>query len=236
VFLLREIINPMELSGGNGSRGGHGMPIKSVLFLTLLSLLTACAPVPSMQAEVADEFSSQGLHLVTASGFAAAYIRPGADLPAYRTVNIATLELENIDISSTPMGGTLRRDWQITAERQTALRTAWSTAMSRFFGAYEMSSSGEKILRITSELTRIAPGRPSATTIGGGLQSAGSSRDVIEVSAEFRLYDQDTGSLLAVIRDSRTMTSVAISRTAGASVQTLFNSWAALLHTRVSGR
>jgi hypothetical protein len=32
------------------------------------------------------------------------------------------------------------------------------------------------------------------------------------------------------------MTSMALSRTAGASVQTLFNSWAALLHTRISGR
>jgi hypothetical protein len=64
----------------------------------------------------------------------------------------------------------------------------------------------------------------------------GSSQDVVEISMEFRLYNQASGDLLAVIRDSRTMVSVAMSRTAPVGVETMFNSWAALLHTRVSGR
>jgi hypothetical protein len=64
----------------------------------------------------------------------------------------------------------------------------------------------------------------------------GSSQDVIEIFVEFRLYDQPDGKLVAVIRDSRTMLSVAMSRTAPAAIQTMFNSWAALLHTRISGR
>jgi hypothetical protein len=64
----------------------------------------------------------------------------------------------------------------------------------------------------------------------------GSSRDVIEVQAEFRLYDAGNEKLLAVIRDSRTLTSVQMSRTAPATMKLLFGSWASLLHTRISGK
>ena len=52
----------------------------------------------------------------------------------------------------------------------------------------------------------------------------------------FRRMAGDFGVLLVVIRDSRTMISQAMSRTAPVGVQTMFNSWASLLHTRVSGR
>ena len=42
--------------------------------------------------------------------------------------------------------------------------------------------------------------------------------------------------LLAVIRDRRSIASLQWNRAAGADTVNLFNSWAALLHTRVSGR
>lgn len=210
---------------------------KLPLFASCLAIaLAACTQAPALDDAPANEFAAQGLHVVSNTGFASAYVLPGANLPAYRKVNIAPLELDNIDIASTPMAGTLRRDWQMTPERKTALQQTWAASMNRFFNAYELGASGDGVLKITAQLLRVAPGRPSATTIGGALQPVGSSQDVIEISAEFRLYDQASGKLLAVVRDSRTMTSVAISRTVGASVRSLFNSWSALLHTRVSGR
>jgi len=210
--------------------------LKSILALALVAMVTACTGAPTLQEEPASEFAAQGLHPVRSSGFAQAYARPGANLPAYRTVNIVDLELDNIELSNTAVAGTLRRDWQMTPERKTALRTTWAASMNRVFSGYTLSASGDKVLRISAELTRVAPGRPTATTIGGALQPAGSSQDVVEIWGEFRLYDQLSGDLLAVIRDNRTMTSVAMSRTGGASIQALFNSWAALLHTRVSGK
>lgn len=206
------------------------------LSVFVVMALAACAQAPAVDSEPADEFAAQGLHAVSNSGFQSAYVRPGSDLPAFRRVNIAALQLDNIDIASAPIGGTLRRDLQMTPERKASLQQSWAASMQRFFHAYDISASGEGLLKITAQLLRVAPGRPTATTIGGGLQPAGSSQDVVEVTAEFRLYKQDSGQLLGVIRDSRTMTSVALSRTGRNSVQSLFNSWAALLHTRVAGQ
>jgi hypothetical protein len=211
-------------------------PLKALATLIFLLIGTACAQAPAVQEQISSEFSAEGLHPVNSSGFAAAYVRPDAKLPSYRTVNIETLELDNIDVSRTAVAGTLRRNWQMTPDREAALREVWSRAMDRAFSGYQRASSGDNTLRISASMTRVAPGRPTATTVGRDLQPRGSSQDVVEISMEFRLYNQASGDLLAVIRDSRTMVSVAMSRTAPVGVETMFNSWAALLHTRVSGR
>lgn len=202
----------------------------------LLLLLGACSGPPTVQDTPSTEFSAEGLHLVSASGFSSAYALPSANLSAYRSVNIEPLAADNVDVGQTAVAGTLRRDWQMTPEREAALQQVWGRAMERAFSSYAQSSSGDDTLRITAEMTRVAPGRPTATTIGGGIQPLGSSQDVVEIFMEFRLYNQGSGELLGVIRDSRTMISQAMSRTAPVGVQTMFNSWAALLHTRVSGR
>ena len=202
----------------------------------LLLLLGACSAPPTVQDTPSTEFSTEGLHPVSASGFAAAYALPGANLSAYRSVNIEPLTADNVDVGQTAVAGTLRRHWQMTPEREVALQQVWGRAMDRAFSSYARSTSGDDALRITAEMTRVAPGRPTATTIGGGIQPMGSSQDVVEIFMEFRLYNQGSGELLGVVRDSRTMISQAMSRTAPVGVQTMFNSWAALLHTRVSGR
>lgn len=206
------------------------------LLVLLAVFLAACAPAPTIKNETSSEFSLEGLHPVSSSGFTSAYVLPGANLPQYRAVNVRDMELDNIEISETPMATTLRRNWQMTPERAESLQQVWSQSMARAFSSYTMVEQGEDGLGITAEITRVAPGRPTATTIGGGVQPPGSTQDVIEIFVEFRLYDQRDDKLLAVIRDSRTMLSIAMSRTAPAAIQTMFNSWAALLHTRVSGR
>lgn len=201
----------------------------------LLASITACAPAPTITPKPAAEFAEQGLHKVSSSGFSSAYASPDANLSEYRAVHIEQMQLDAIDVPNTVVGGTLRRDWQMTRERMNALQAVWDSAMERAFSGYQQLGAGEPALRISAEITRVAPGRPSATTIGGGAQPVGSSQDVIEVFVEFRLLDQPSGELLAVIRDSRTMLSTAMSRTGPAAMQTMFNSWAALLHTRISG-
>ena len=52
----------------------------------------------------------------------------------------------------------------------------------------------------------------------------------------FRLFDGGDDKLLAVIRDNRTMTSVSMSRTSSIGMRQMLDSWAALLHTRISGK
>jgi hypothetical protein len=108
--------------------------------------------------------------------------------------------------------------------------------MNKAFAGYLRATDASAVLRIDSGLTRIAPGRPTATTIGADLQPVGSSQDVVEIWVEFRLYDASDERLLAVIRDNRTFTSMQMSRTAPVAVTRLFGSWASLLHTRVSGK
>jgi hypothetical protein len=211
--------------------------MQKLLQLTaLLTLLSSCSSGPTLTDQASGEFSAQGLYQVQSPGFTSVYVHPDAGLPAYRTVNIEQLDLSDIEIGATTVTGTLRRDWQMTPERESSLQSVWGDAMNRAFGDYERATSGEETLRISAAITRVAPGRPTATTVGGGLQPMGSSQDVVEIFMEFRLYNQDSGQLLAVIRDSRTMISQAMSRTGPVAVQTMFRSWAALLHTRVSGR
>mgnify|MGYP001820327944 FL=1 len=210
--------------------------LKILLLPLFLTYLCACAPAPTIKSEAAPEFAAEGLHPVASSGFSSAYAIPDANLASYSAVNVRPMKLDEVEISQTAMANTLRRNWQMTPGRINALQETWEGSMSRAFRSYQQVGEGDIGLGISAEIVRIAPGRPTATTIGGGVQPVGSTQDVIEIFVEFRLYDQPDGKLVAVIRDSRTMLSVAMSRTAPAAIQTMFNSWAALLHTRISGR
>ncbi len=62
------------------------------------------------------------------------------------------------------------------------------------------------------------------------------SADSVDVAAEFRLYDDASGQLLAVIRDRRTLPGLSWTRMAGSDLANQFSRWAGLLHTRISGR
>ena len=209
--------------------------LRILMVLTLLTALNACTEAPTIKDEPSTEFATEGLHPVRSSGFEAAYVRPNAGLPSYRTVNIEAMDVANVHVTNTTAPGTMRRDWQVTPERETNLQGAWTRATDRFFASYARATTGDRVLRITAALTRLAPGQTSAAgAVGSG--AAGTSRDTVDVSAEFRLYDQGSGDLLAVIRDRRTIALAQWSRAAGIDMINLFNSWAALLHTRVSGK
>ena len=211
------------------------MNYTTILLLALLSVVTACS-TPVMDDKASAEFAAEGLHPVQYSGFAEAYARPDAALASYQKIDIQALDVSNVEIPDTLIAGTLKRDWAMTPQRQAALQQSWQKAMDKAFTGYEKAISGTGVLHVAAKLTRIAPGRPTATTLGGGLQPAGSSRDVLEIWADFRLSDGENGKLLAVIRDNRTITSAAMSRTAPITMTLLLDSWAALLHTRISGK
>jgi hypothetical protein len=209
--------------------------LKSLLLLCLTGALLACAQTPSAQAAPSSEFATEGLHAVQSSGFSAAYVRPDAGLPSYKVLDIEKMSVADVRVTHTTAPGTNRRDWLISPVRETNLQQAWERAMNRSFAAYSRSGSGDKVLRITAGLTQLAPGRTSAAA-GRVSGVAGNSMNTVDVSAEFRLYEQSSGDLLAVIRDTRTIVMQQWTLADGANMANLFSAWSALLHTRISGK
>jgi hypothetical protein len=210
--------------------------LKRLLFLLILpGLLWACSS-PSFKEDATGEFADQGLYPVSSSGFDEVHAKPGANLPGYSIVNIEPLTLDNTRITTTGGSGTLGRDWQMTPERETQLRTDWAAAMNQAFAGYGQAEDGGKVLRISSELTRVVQGSKSfSSTTSAGAPAIGST-DSADIHIEIRLLDEASGELLAVIRDMRTVPAPQWSRAGGIGMINLFRNWASLLHTRVSGR
>jgi len=210
--------------------------LNRLLFLLILpGLLCACSS-PSFREGATGEFADQGLYPVSSTGFDEVHARPDANLPAYSIVNIEPLKLDATRITTTGGSGTLGRDWQMTPERERQLRADWAAAMDQAFAGYEQAESDGKVLRISSELTRVIQGSKSfSSTTGAGAPAIGST-DSADIHIEIRLHDQASGELLAVIRDMRTVPAPQWSRAGGIGMINLFRNWAALLHTRVSGR
>lgn len=204
-------------------------------YLILAFALAACSAAPRMKDEPSTEFAPAALYPVKSSGFAQAFVARDAKLSSYRSLSVTPLDASAVEIPQTQVMGTSRRDWLMTPEREKALQQAWAAALDQAFAGFTHAAAGPGVLEITAKMTRLAPGRPDATTVGGELLPGAASRDVVEVSMEFRLYRSEDGQLLAVIRDSRTMTAAAMSRTAPIGFDLLFRSWAALLRTRISG-
>jgi hypothetical protein len=211
--------------------------LRLVFLPLLLSGLVACDTQPTLENEASSEFGAAQLYPVSGSGFAHAWASRDADLSSYRKLDIVPLDVSAIEVpQTTVVAGTLKRDWLMTPEKEKEFQRIWAQAMAQAFKGYSVASEGDGVLRITAKLVKIAPGRPTATTVGGALQPVGSSQDVVEIWMEFRFYDVANDRLLAVVRDNRTMASVSMSRTAPVGLDLLFKSWAALLHTRVSGK
>lgn len=200
-----------------------------------LCLLSACS-TPSIDEQPAAEFAGEGLHPVSGTGFEAAYVLPEANLPSYSAVTFEAFQSADAEVTQTTVTGTNRRDWQITAERQQNLANAWANATGHAFRDYPREGSATKRLLVKAELTRVSPGRSGSTSSVAAGSASSAMREVVNVSAEFRLFDESSGQLLAVVRDRQTIGSLQWTRAAGVDTANLFNSWAALLHTRVSGR
>lgn len=227
-----------EVSRGIAAFGrvfSRGIPVRLTArlgALALLALLAACAG-PSLEEGLATEFRDQGLAEVRNSGFEEAYVLPGADLPAYGQVQVTALDLSSMEVTQTAVSGTTRNQWQVTPDSEAALQDAWSAATGRAFSDYPR---GDGALRLDAALTRVAPGRGTASATGAAGAPVYGTSDVVNVSAEFRVYDGASDQLLAVIRDRRAIASLPWGRAASADTVNLFNRWAALLHTRISGR
>lgn len=216
----------------------HSHTFSPALLFAIL-LLAACGGTPNLEETPSSEFV--GLNRVSHSGFREAWARPGADLPGYRVVRVSPLSSDRARIIQPPSSSRIRRDWELTPERQQALAEAWAAAMDRAAVRHGLDSSGmgTRVLQIDAALTRIAP----SANLAEADRSTGRTQIYTENSGdaaiEFRLYDQASGQLLAVLRDQRSigadMWGRANTVTASADVRNLLNGWANTLLSRISG-
>lgn len=200
----------------------------------LLALLSVACASPKVGDTAAIEFAGQDLHPVRSSGFESAYVHPQAELASYKSIDITPLDVASLEITQTTVPGTNRRDWVMSPEREQRLTEAWQSATDRTFSDYQGQDS--RVLKLTAQLTQLRPGRSAGTIVGTSGAPVRGTGDTVDVSAEFRIYDRASDQLLAVIRDRQTIASLQWSRAEGVDMVNLFNSWAGLLHTRISGR
>lgn len=203
--------------------------------VAVMGLLAGCTQ-PVVQDQPAAEFAGEDLYRVRDTGFREAFVRRDADLAQYRAVVIEPLRLDHTQLIAGGGSGVAGVNWQITPKRAEVLRREWMSAMDRAFAGYSRGDNGEKALRITAALTQVVQrGR-----VSGGLNNVGSlpivSSESADVFMEWRLYDQGSGELLGVVRDDQSVPAPQWSLADGANMANLFRPWAALLHTRVSGR
>ena len=138
-------------------------------------------------------------------------------------------------------GTRIRHDWEMTPERQDSLAAAWDSAINAAASGAGLTvgSEGDKVLRIDARTTRIAPSADFAQTQSAAVRTTVYTEDSGDASVEFRLVDQGSGELLAVIRDKRSLGSQLWSRsstvTAGADVRNPLDRWARQLVARITG-
>lgn len=205
-----------------------------------IGLLAACAGTPALTGKDSTEFP--GLRQVSSSGFDEAWAKPEAGLNSYTV--IAATPLVSADAKIVQPGGTLnsaiQKEWELTPERQEALAQAWSRSLATAAGerSLDMSGAGEQVLRIDASMTRIAPSADFSQVDRTPGRATVYTEDSGEAAIEFRLYDNASGELLAVIRDKQRVGSQMWARsnsiTASADVRNLYNGWARRLLDRVS--
>ena len=206
-----------------------------------MALLAACSSTPQLQEKESSEFA--GLNKVTGTGFNEAWAKPGAALDQYRIIDarpMASADAEIIQPGSSAISR-VQRDWELTQERQDSLAAAWDAAIkgAATNAGLAVASDGEKVLRIDARMTRIAPSADFAQAQSAAGRTTVYTEDSGDASVEFRLVDQRSGELLAVIRDKRTLGSQMWGRsstvTAGADARNTLNRWARQLVARITG-
>lgn len=204
----------------------------------LALVVSACSVSPALEEQTSTDYP--GLHVVSNSGFREAWARPDANLSRYRVIEIGTLGSADAKIIQPSSSSRIRRDWQLTPEREAALARTWHEAMAGAADKAGLDSGGEgeQVLGITASLTQIAP----SADLQQFEQATGPNRvyteDSGEAAIEMRLYDQASGQLLVVIKDKRRvgprMWGLASTVSASADVRNLFNSWSNQLLSRVT--
>jgi hypothetical protein len=208
-------------------------------FLAVTIISTACTGTPTLEDEPSAEFA--GLNKVSSSGFREAWARPNAGLAQYKIIQISNLSSANAEIQQPSSSKRIRKDWELTPERQQALARGWSDAMIAAADKHgiNIGGDGEKVLRVDAEITRIAP----SADLEQAQASTGITRvyteDSGEASIEIRLYDQGSNTLLVVIRDRRRigaqMWANASTQLAAANMRNLLNTWANQVLLRITG-
>lgn len=214
---------------------------KIVFSLIGLALLAACSSTPQLQEKESSQFA--GLNKVTGTGFNEVWAKPGAALDEYRIIAASSMTSADAEIiqPGTSSGSRVQRDWELTQARQDSLAAAWDTAITGAAtdAGLVIDSNGDNVLRIDARMTRIAPSADFAQAQSTAGRTTVYTENSGEASVEFRLVDQRSGELLAVIRDKRTLGSQTWGRsstvTAGADTRNTLNRWARQLVARITG-
>ncbi|WP_170287470.1 DUF3313 family protein [Halioglobus maricola] len=215
--------------------------IKYIAGALAVTLLAACSSTPVMEDKPSSEF--EGLNKVSSTGFNEVWGRPGTDLSSYSAI-VAT-PLKSADAEIIQPGQSIqtrtRQDMEMTPEVEQGLAETWNDAITREAQDKGLATdgSGDKVLRIDASMTRIAPSANFAAEKQAPGRTTVYTEDSGDASIEFRLYDNTSGELLAVVRDKRSIGSQMWSRsntvTASADVRNLYRNWANRLVTRITG-
>ena len=215
--------------------------IKYISGLLALVVLAACSSTPVLEETPSSEF--QGLNKVSSSGFSEAWARPGANLSGYSSIKATPMKSQDAELvqPGQSIQTRINRDMEITPEVEQQLAETWNNAITNAAADAGLATdgSGDKVLRIDADMTRIAPSADFAAEKSNPGRSTVYTEDSGSASIEFRLYDDASGELLAVVRDKRRVGSQMWARsntvTASADVRNLYNSWANRLVTRITG-
>ena len=216
--------------------------IKYLGGLMAMVFLAACSSTPVIEDKPSSEF--EGLNKVSSSGFSEAWARPGTNLSMYGSIKATPLKSADAEIvqPGQSIQTRVQRDMEMTPEIEQGLADNWDRAITAAADKAGLSTdgSGDKVLRIDSTMTRIAPSANFAAESSTPGRSTVYTEDSGEASIEFKLYDDASGELLAVVRDKRRVGSQIWSRsnsvTASADVRNLYNTWATRLVSRITGQ
>ncbi len=172
------------------------------------------------------------------------YVDPTADFSKYTAIVLTPLGVDNVEIiQPSPSIATIgMRNWQLTdADKQRLqedFRVAMVKQLSEKGGYLLVDSAADNVLRISAVLTRIAPTAPkddnrSRPPGRGKFFSEGAGKLRVEVT----FSDAETGSVLALVKDTRSGSSIwgiNNSVTNAAEVRRVFTAWAMQIRAQLN--
>jgi len=210
------------------------MNIKMILIpIALSSLLSACAPQPTLPVDVAAT-NIDGLQEVQSTYFSAAFVRPGVDFGNYQQLLISESELAFRTPDRAKQQFPLRQE-QKDNFRQ-LLDGRFKDALGDSATLQLADSAGPNVLKLQVRVQDIIASVPPRSVSGVSdiaLHAVGEATLVIELS------DSESAEVLARVYDRRALEGTAIAQRQGApitmwkEVEALCEHWASTVRARL---
>ena len=199
-------------------------------------LLGGCQSSPQIQMGENAEVVQGNLHRVDHSRTKLAYVDPGADFSKYTAILLTPLGVDNVEIVQPPstLRSTGSRNWELTDSDKQRLQKDYRETMTKQLSEKDsypiVDGPGDKVLQISTILTRLAPSAPKDDFRS---RPVGRSKIVTEgagkLDIEVTFKDSETGEVLALTKDTKSGSSlwgVNNSVSNAAEVRRAFSSWA----------